>query len=74
MPAAPANGKWTAPPRVVNRLHYRLDRSGYTRTGFNHIFIVPADGGTAARAHHGRVERRRAVRRAYFRRRVGLDA
>jgi dipeptidyl aminopeptidase/acylaminoacyl peptidase len=47
MPSAPANGKWTAPPRVVNRLHYRLDRSGYTRTGFNHIFIVPADGGSA---------------------------
>jgi Tol biopolymer transport system component len=47
MPSAPANGKWTAPPRVVNRLHYRLDRSGYTRTGFSHIFVVPADGGSA---------------------------
>ena len=31
----------------MNRLHYRMDRAGYTRTGFNHLFLVPADGGTA---------------------------
>jgi dipeptidyl aminopeptidase/acylaminoacyl peptidase len=46
MPAPPPNAKWTAPPRVVDRLHYRLDRVGYTDPGFWHLFVVPADGGT----------------------------
>ncbi|MEK7381365.1 MAG: hypothetical protein AAB075_10175 [Gemmatimonadota bacterium] len=30
MPAAPKDAKWTAPPRFVDRLHYRQDRIGYT--------------------------------------------
>jgi dipeptidyl aminopeptidase/acylaminoacyl peptidase len=47
MPAPPPNAKWTPGPRVVDRLHYRMDRAGYTETGFLHLFVVPADGGTA---------------------------
>ncbi len=46
MPQAPANAKWNAPPRVVDRLHYRADREGYVDDGFQHLFVVPADGGT----------------------------
>jgi dipeptidyl aminopeptidase/acylaminoacyl peptidase len=46
MPPAPPNAKWTAPPRVVNKLHYRFDRSGFLKTGYLHLFLVPADGGS----------------------------
>ncbi|MEO8450897.1 MAG: S9 family peptidase, partial [Gemmatimonadota bacterium] len=46
MPAAPPNAKWTPGPRVVERLHYRMDRSGYSEVGFTHLFVVPADGGS----------------------------
>ena len=46
MPAPPPNAKWTPAPRVVERLHYRADRNGYTETGFIHLYVVPADGGT----------------------------
>ena len=46
MPAAPAGARWTAPPRVVDRLHYRADRRGFLESGFVHLFVVPADGGT----------------------------
>ena len=46
MPKAPEGSKWTKPPAVVDRLHYRQDRVGYTEPGFTHLFVVPADGGT----------------------------
>ncbi|MGE0439671.1 MAG: prolyl oligopeptidase family serine peptidase [Gemmatimonadales bacterium] len=46
MPAPPAGAKWTAPPRVVDQLHFRLDRVGFKETGFVHLFVVPAEGGT----------------------------
>ena len=46
MPVAPEGSKWTAAPRVVDRLHYRRDRTGYIEQGTNQIFLVPAEGGT----------------------------
>ena len=47
MPKPPEGAKWTKAPAVIDRLHYRQDRRGYTEAGFTHLFIVPADGGTA---------------------------
>ena len=46
MPKAPEGAKWTKAPAIVDRLHYRQDRVGYTDPGFTHLFVVPADGGT----------------------------
>ena len=46
MPAPPPNAKWTAGPRVVERLHYRADRMGFPDVGYHHLFVVPVDGGT----------------------------
>jgi dipeptidyl aminopeptidase/acylaminoacyl peptidase len=46
MPKAPAGAKWTDPPRIVERLNYRRDRSGFVDNGYRHIFLVPASGGT----------------------------
>jgi dipeptidyl aminopeptidase/acylaminoacyl peptidase len=46
MPKAPEGSKWTKAPAVIDRLHYRQDRRGYTEPGFVHLFVVPADGGT----------------------------
>ncbi len=53
MPAAPQGAHWTEPPRIVDRLHYRQDRVGYTETGYVHLFVVPADGGTPRQLTHG---------------------
>src|SRR2546422_11250989 len=47
LPKPPEGAKWTAAPRVVDDLHYRQDRVGYMEQGFTHLFLVPADGGTA---------------------------
>ena len=46
MPSAPEGAKWTPAPRIVDRLHYRRDRSGYIEQGTTQLFLVPAEGGT----------------------------
>ncbi|NNM31580.1 MAG: S9 family peptidase [Gemmatimonadetes bacterium] len=53
MPAAPEGAEWTAPPRIVNRIHYRFDRMGFMDEGFTHLFRVPSDGGTAQQLTSG---------------------
>ena len=46
MPAAPRGAKWTEAPRVVTKLKYRADRTGFLEDGYRQLFVVPADGGT----------------------------
>ena len=46
MPSEPKGAKWTPAPRVVGTIHYRQDQVGYLEDGFNHLFVVPAEGGT----------------------------
>ena len=46
MPKKPNGAKWTETPKIVERLNYRRDRQGFTDTGYRHIFLVPASGGT----------------------------
>ncbi len=46
LPARPKGAKWTADPTVIDTLHYRQDRVGYTNSGYDHLFVVPASGGT----------------------------
>jgi dipeptidyl aminopeptidase/acylaminoacyl peptidase len=46
MPARPAGAKWIDPPRMVDRLDYRADGSGFSPGGFTHIFVIPDTGGT----------------------------
>ena len=53
MPQKPEGATWTAPPRIVDDLVYRRDRRGFIEEGYTHIFIVPAEGGTARQLSHG---------------------
>ena len=46
MPRAPEGADWTAEARIVTRLAYRRDGSGYVPHGYRHIFVVGVDGGT----------------------------
>ena len=57
LPAAPEGATWTGPARIVTRLNYRRDGSGYTPAGYRHLFVIAADGGaprqlTAGDFHH----------------------
>jgi dipeptidyl aminopeptidase/acylaminoacyl peptidase len=53
MPKAPAGAKWTETPRIVERLNYRRDRTGFTDNGYRQTFVVPASGGTPRQLTNG---------------------
>jgi len=53
LPEAPEGAEWTEPPRILDRLHYRQDRIGFTEAGFMHLFVVPAQSGTARQLTEG---------------------
>jgi dipeptidyl aminopeptidase/acylaminoacyl peptidase len=53
MPEAPKDAKWTGAPRIVQSLHFRQDRRGFMEPGYRHLFVVPADGGTARQVSKG---------------------
>ena len=46
LPDRPDGAQWTAGPKIVERAGYKRDRSGYVDTGWTHLFVVPAEGGT----------------------------
>ena len=54
MPGEPKGAKWTPAPRVVGTLHYRQDQVGLLDEGFTHLFVVPAEGGTARQLTTGK--------------------
>jgi dipeptidyl aminopeptidase/acylaminoacyl peptidase len=47
VPASPKGAKWTEAPKVIDQVSYSRDRVGFLDRGFNQLFIVPADGGSA---------------------------
>jgi dipeptidyl aminopeptidase/acylaminoacyl peptidase len=49
VPQRPEGAKWVEPPRVVDKLNYRADNSGFRPEGFMHIFVVGADAGGTPR-------------------------
>jgi len=52
-PEKPKDAEWAEEPRITTRVKYETDGSGYIEPGFNHFFIVPAEGGTARQVTAG---------------------
>ena len=48
LPEAPKNAKWADPPKLIDRMVFRVDGEGYLPNVFSQLFIVSADGGAAA--------------------------
>jgi dipeptidyl aminopeptidase/acylaminoacyl peptidase len=44
-PPKPEGAKWAEPLEVIDRVTYRADGGGYIKPGFDHVFLVSADGG-----------------------------
>lgn len=44
-PAKPEGAKWAPPLEVISSVVYRADGAGYLKPGYDHLFVVPADGG-----------------------------
>ncbi len=71
LPRRPRGAKWAAEPKIVERAQYKRDRRGYIDTGWTHVFVVPADGGTARRLtdgdwNHGQIAWSHDGREIYF--------
>ena len=53
LPEAPEGAEWSKPPRILDRLHYRQDRVGFRDPGYSHLFVVPAESGSARQLTDG---------------------
>jgi dipeptidyl aminopeptidase/acylaminoacyl peptidase len=53
MPAKPDSAQWAGTARVIDKTLYRRDGSGYVKHGFDHIYVVPSDGGTPRQLTQG---------------------
>lgn len=45
VPPKPEGAKWAEPLEIIDRVTYRADGAGYLKPGFDHLFVVSADGG-----------------------------
>lgn len=44
-PKKPKGAKWAPPVKLIDTLVYRADGAGFLEAGYEHVFVVPADGG-----------------------------
>ena len=57
-PKKPKGAKWAEPAKVIDRARYRTNGAGFLELAYDHVFVIPADGGTARQLtsgdfHHG---------------------
>jgi dipeptidyl aminopeptidase/acylaminoacyl peptidase len=52
-PAKPEGAKWADGLEIIDRVSYRADGGGYAKPGYDHIFVVSADGGAARQVTFG---------------------
>ena len=52
-PAKPDGATWAPSVKVIDTVTYRADGAGYLESGFDHIFIVSAEGGTPRQLTEG---------------------
>ena len=46
LPAAPAGAQWAEPAKYTDKLVFRFDGLGDLPSGYWHLFVIPAEGGT----------------------------
>ncbi|KHK93623.1 alpha/beta hydrolase family protein [Novosphingobium malaysiense] len=49
----PEGAKWAEPLQIIDRVIYRFDGAGYLPAGFDHIFVVSANGGAPRQVTFG---------------------
>ncbi|MEM9086090.1 MAG: S9 family peptidase [Pseudomonadota bacterium] len=45
-PKKPEGAKWADAPVVIDRARYRTNGAGFLELAYDHIFVIPAEGGT----------------------------
>jgi dipeptidyl aminopeptidase/acylaminoacyl peptidase len=53
LPEAPKGAKWADPPKLIDRMVFRVDGEGYLPNVFSQLFIIGADGGAVRQLTHG---------------------
>ncbi len=53
LPEAPKGARWADPLKAIDRMVYRADGEGFLPDAFRHVFVVPADGGSARQLTEG---------------------
>jgi acylaminoacyl-peptidase len=53
LPEAPKNARWADPPKLIDRMVFRVDGEGYLPNAYSQLFIVGADGGAARQLTQG---------------------
>ncbi|GHF16513.1 acyl-peptide hydrolase [Kordiimonas sediminis] len=61
LPPKPKGATWAGNAKVIDSVTYRRDGSGYVPTGFSHVFVVPADGGTPRQVTSGDFHHRGSI-------------
>ncbi len=56
LPEAPKNAKWADPPKLIDRMVFRVDGEGYLQNVFSQLFIIGADGGPVRQLTRGDFE------------------
>jgi len=52
-PEKPEGAQWAPPVKVIDSVVYRADGAGYLEAGFQHVFVVSAEGGTPRQLTEG---------------------
>lgn len=52
-PKKPEGAVWAKPAKVIDRARYRTNGEGFRELAYDHIFILPAEGGTARKITTG---------------------
>lgn len=52
-PEKPEGAKWAEGLEVIDRVTYRADGGGYAQPGYDHVFLVSADGGAPRQVTFG---------------------
>ncbi|MBZ9612132.1 S9 family peptidase [Rheinheimera maricola] len=53
LPGKPEKAEWAKAAIYIDNKHYRADGAGYLKPGYQHIYVMPADGGSAIQLTDG---------------------
>ncbi|MEL6483882.1 MAG: DPP IV N-terminal domain-containing protein, partial [Bacteroidota bacterium] len=53
IPKKPKGAKWADAARITDRVYHEADGRGYIKPGFNHIFVMPSNGGAVRQITSG---------------------
>src|SRR5690554_6312412 len=53
LPGKPAGATWAEPAKYIDNMNYRADGAGYLASGYQQIYIMPAQGGSVTQLTEG---------------------